>query len=74
MGKHKREIQSNLVTGAAGAPRPRIDPALIDAGYQVRAMITNPADIPGIESVRGSISELSFVQKAMAWAWMPSVS
>jgi len=39
MGKHKREINRILVTGAAGALGRELTRALIDAGYQVRAMI-----------------------------------
>ena len=60
-------IKKVLVTGASGKIGRRLLPALVGAGYGVRAVeYQTPVGCEGVEVVRGSVSERGFVEEALA--------
>lgn len=60
------KIDTVLVTGASGKLGRHLIPALLEAGYRVRAtQYKTPVKFPGVSVVTGSISDRSFVRRAL---------
>ncbi len=59
-------IRRVLVTGASGKIGRNLVPALVGAGFAVRAVENRtPVHAPGVEIVRGSVSDYAFVAHAL---------
>jgi len=60
------KIQNVLVTGASGKIGRRLIPALVDAGYKVRAVqFQTPVRYPGVQTVKGAVGDRAFVRRAL---------
>jgi nucleoside-diphosphate-sugar epimerase len=60
------KIRKVLVTGASGKLGRSLVPALVDAGYTVRAtQFKTPVKVPGVRTVTGSMSDPGFVRRAL---------
>lgn len=65
MSSRNRPIRRVLVAGASGKLGRRLLPRLLGEGYQVRALVhKRPVKLPGVECVRGSVSDLTTVLRA----------
>jgi len=61
------KIDTVLVTGASGKLGRALVPALLNAGYRVRAtQFKTPVKVPGVSVVTGDISDRRFVRRALA--------
>jgi len=62
----KRTIGKVLVTGGSGKIGRNLIPALVEAGYQVRAtQFRTPIEFAGVEVVKGSVTDEAFVREAV---------
>lgn len=60
-------IRTVLVTGASGKLGRSLVPALVGAGYEVRAtQFKTPVRVPGVRAVTGSIADPRFVRRALS--------
>jgi nucleoside-diphosphate-sugar epimerase len=60
------KISTVLVTGASGKVGRSLVPALLDAGYTVRAtQFKTPVKVPGVRTVTGSMADPGFVRRAL---------
>jgi UDP-glucose 4-epimerase len=60
------KIRTVLVTGASGKVGRSLVPALLEAGYAVRAtQFRTPVKVPGVRTVTGSITDPRFVRRAL---------
>jgi nucleoside-diphosphate-sugar epimerase len=63
------KIRTVLVTGASGKVGRSLVPALLEAGYTVRAtQFQTPVKIPGVTTVSGSMTDPRFVRRALQGA------
>jgi len=62
-------IRRVLVAGASGMLGRELTRQLLEAGYQVRALVhKTPVGVRGVERVRGSVADLACVRRAMKGA------
>lgn len=60
------KIKNIFITGATGKIGRKLIPALLDAGYFVRALeYRTPVEIEGVETVRGSLEDRDFVDRCL---------
>ena len=70
-----KDVKRVLVTGGSGKIGRNLIPALVEAGYQVRATeFRTPLTFEGVEVVKGSVTDEAFVKKAVAGMDAPAIA